>query len=154
MYGIAAAGRARMPRDAQAPPTERGHNGPMHDPIWKNDPDAHDFPAAADYLALVADAEQVSSIVTALHAAPTTLKKAKDVLRAARLPLLPKDNPHVAADLAKVHAGAALSPVLLVRGDLIAGTPAQIADGYHRVCASWYLDENTQIPCRIVGLSD
>ncbi|GAA3024556.1 hypothetical protein GCM10010462_08890 [Microbacterium dextranolyticum] len=124
--------------------------GAMRDPIWKNEPDDHDFPAAADYLALVAAPERVSSIVAALHAAPTVLKKAKDVLRAARLPLLPKDNPHVAADLAKVHAGTPLSPVLLVRGELTTGTPAQIADGYHRVCASWYLDENTQIPCRIV----
>ena len=124
--------------------------GAMHAPIWKNDPDAHDFPAAADYLELVADAERVTSLVAALRGAPTVFKKAKDVLRAAQLPLLPEDNPHVAADLAKVHAGTALSPVLLVHGELTAGTPAQIADGYHRVCASWYVDENTQIPCRIV----
>ncbi|MDT5170284.1 MAG: hypothetical protein QOD02_3619, partial [Mycobacterium sp.] len=25
----------------------------------------------------------------------------------------------------------------------------QIADGYHRVCASYYTDENTDIPVRI-----
>jgi hypothetical protein len=29
------------------------------------------------------------------------------------------------------------------------GIPLQIADGYHRVCASYHLDENTDIPCRI-----
>mgnify|MGYP003618444224 CR=1 FL=1 len=83
---------------------------------------------------------------------PYWLRLPADTLRAAGLPLLPTDNPHVVADLAKVRDGQALSPVLLVRGDLAGGVPAQVADGYHRICASWYLDENTQIPCRIVAL--
>jgi hypothetical protein len=26
-----------------------------------------------------------------------------------------------------------------------------IADGYHRVCASYHLDEDAAIPCRLVG---
>ena len=51
-----------------------------------------------------------------------------------------------------MRAGKPLSPVLIVRGELTRGIPALIADGYHRVCASGYLDENTEIPCRIVGL--
>jgi hypothetical protein len=33
--------------------------------------------------------------------------------------------------------------------DLSLGIALQIADGYHRVCASYHLDENTDIPCRI-----
>lgn len=123
----------------------------MPEPIWKSDPDQHDFPAAADYLALIADGATCDAVVAALRAAPTVLKKAKDLLRAAGLPLLPTDNPHVVADLTKVSNGQALSPVLLVRGDLTRGIPVQVADGYHRICASWYLDENTQIPCRIVA---
>jgi hypothetical protein len=68
------------------------------------------------------------------------------------LHLLPADNAHVAADLAKVTNGRRLSPVLLVRGALTRGFPLQIADGYHRVCASYHLDENTDIPCRIADL--
>ena len=28
--------------------------------------------------------------------------------------------------------------------------PLQIADGYHRVCASYHTDENTDIPVKIV----
>ncbi|WP_036321707.1 hypothetical protein, partial [Microbacterium sp. B24] len=123
----------------------------MADPIWKNDPDEHDFPAAEDYLRLVADPERARSLVAALRTRATVVKKAKDILRAANLPLLPIDNPHVADDLRKVRAGKPLSPVLIVHGDLTRALPAQIADGYHRVCASWYLDENTEIPCRIVG---
>jgi hypothetical protein len=119
------------------------------DVIWKDEPDEHDYPAAAAYLSLIAPADQVETIVDALRAAPITRQKAKDILRASALALLARDNAHVAADLDKVRKHKALSPVLLVRGDLSAGRPAQIADGYHRVCASYYVDENTDIPCRI-----
>jgi hypothetical protein len=121
---------------------------------WKQEPDAHDYPAAADYLALVASAQRVESMVAALQKTTIVTKKAKDILRAARLPLLADDNAHVAADLSKVHKGQPLSPVLVIQGDLVKGIPAQIADGYHRVCASYHVDENTEIPCRIVAWDD
>ena len=68
------------------------------------------------------------------------------------MPLLPADNAHVARDLKKVEDGRKLSPVLLVRGDLARGTPLVVADGYHRICASYHLDENADIPCRLAEL--
>jgi hypothetical protein len=117
--------------------------------LWKSEPDDHDYPAATDYLRLLADEAAVDAIVAELKSAAIVYKKAKDVLRASRLGLLPMDNPHVQSDLAKIHKPKALSPILLVRGDLRAGVPLQIADGYHRVCASYHTDENTDIPCRI-----
>jgi hypothetical protein len=43
--------------------------------------------------------------------------------------------------------------VLLVRGRLQQDTPLTIADGYHRICASYHLDENADIPCRIVDIT-
>jgi len=113
---------------------------------WLEKPEAHDFPAAADYLALLADPDTVNELTQSLQAAGIVQKKAKDILRAAQLGLLPVDNPHVASDLAKIKKGEALSPILLVRGDFAAGVPLQIADGYHRVCASYHTDENTDIP--------
>jgi hypothetical protein len=118
---------------------------------WQDEPDEHDYPAAAAYLALIADPDTVSRLVTGLTNAPIAHATAKDILRASGLPDLPLDNVHVAKDAAKVKAGTALSPVLLVRGDIARGFPLQIADGYHRVCASYHLDEDTDIPCRIVG---
>jgi hypothetical protein len=117
---------------------------------WKSEPDEHDYPAATDYLSLVLRPDFVAPIVDALRAAPLMHRKAKDLLRASGLRLLPTDNPHVAHDLAKVKAGEMLSPVLLVRGDLSSPAPLVIADGYHRVCASYHLDENADIPCRLV----
>ncbi|HEV7192805.1 MAG TPA: hypothetical protein VGN35_06300 [Jatrophihabitantaceae bacterium] len=121
----------------------------MADVIWKDEPDEHDYPAASDYLSLIAGPDQVAAVVEALRNAPIVHRKAKDILRSSGLPLLDRDNPHVAADLDKVHKNKALSPVLLVRGDLSSNRPAQIADGYHRVCASYHVDENTDIPCRM-----
>jgi hypothetical protein len=115
------------------------------------EPEEHDYPAATAYLSLIATDDYVSDIVDALRAAPIVHQKAKDILRAAGLSLLPRDNAHVSSDLDKIEKKKALSPVLLVRGELSAGRPAQIADGYHRVCASYWVDENTDIPCRIVA---
>lgn len=119
---------------------------------WKTAPDAHDFPAAADYLSLVLPGTAVTATVRRLRAAPLTHRKAKDLLRASGLPLLPRGNFHVASDLRKVKRGEKLSPVLLVRGNARTGAPLVVADGYHRICASYHIDENADIPCRIVDL--
>ncbi|MBV9312635.1 MAG: hypothetical protein JO100_02610 [Pseudonocardia sp.] len=116
---------------------------------WRAEPDAHDYPAAASYLSLLSRPEVVDEIVARLQAASKSSFKAKDILRASGLPLLPVDNPHVANDLKKVKNNQDLSPILLVRGDLTRGLALQVADGYHRVCASYHTDENTDLPCRI-----
>lgn len=121
---------------------------------WLEEPQQRDFPAATAYLSLLAPAAEVQALVAALQQAPGTHQKAKDILRASRLALLPTSNVHVASDLKKVADGHPLSPVLLVRGDLATGRAAVIADGYHRVCASYHLNENTDIPVRIVDPPD
>lgn len=122
--------------------------------LWKSEPDEHDYPAASSYLSLLMTGDDIDGVIARLQAADIGFFKAKDLLRASRLNLLPVDNPHVASDLKKIAKGASLSPVLLVRGDLALGRALQIADGYHRVCASYHTDENTDIPCRIVDLAD
>lgn len=116
--------------------------------IWQPIPEEHDYPAAAAYLSLVLEQSSIQDIVSRLHKVKVSHYKAKDILRASELPALSRINPHVASDLKKVKRGKLLSPVLLVR------TPGfqklLIADGYHRVCASYIIDENTDIPCKIV----
>jgi hypothetical protein len=118
---------------------------------WLDEPEAHDYAAAADYLTMVAEPDSVDKTIAALRDAKTVYRKAKDILRAARLPLLPESNAHVKADLAKIGAGKKLSPILLVRGAAIGSMRLEIADGYHRVCASYLTGENTDIPCRLVS---
>jgi len=118
---------------------------------WKPEPDEHDYPAAASYLSLLLPAPAVDALVAELRAAPIGHWKAKDLLRASGLALLPMDNPHVSSDLRKVKEGEKLSPVLLVRGSIERSASLQVADGYHRICASYHLDENADIPCRMAG---
>lgn len=122
----------------------------MHSEHWKLEPEAHDYPAAATYLSLVAAAPLASAIAKLFQGAPTVIYEAKDLLRASQLALLPRDNAHVAKDLGQVRNGHKLSPVLIVRGKFLKGRPLVVADGYHRVCASYWIDENAQIPCRLV----
>ncbi len=118
---------------------------------WKDEPDDHDYPAAVDYLSLVMPDAAATTVANALRAAPLIQRKAKDLLRASGLALLPPTNVHVAKDLEKVKHGQRLSPVLLVRGDQASGRPLVVADGYHRICASYHLDEDAEIPCRLVA---
>jgi hypothetical protein len=110
------------------------------------DPEAHDYSAARSYLSLLVGPAEAARLVKALRSqkAPEEFA-AKDILRASGLRLLPSDDAEVAADIDKVKAGRKLSPVLLVRG-----TPLWVADGYHRVCASYHIGEKTEIPCRVV----
>ncbi|HEY7976312.1 MAG TPA: hypothetical protein VID72_13275 [Ktedonobacterales bacterium] len=120
--------------------------------VWKEDPDEHDYPAAAAYLSLLANEETLTQVVSRLQSAPVRRAKAKDILRASRLELLPADDREVAKDITKIRAGKPLSPVLLVRGELLHGIALQIADGYHRVCASYHEGENSNIPYRMADL--
>ncbi len=117
---------------------------------WLARPENHDYQAAEDYLCLIMSPKQAADYRQKLSDArdQITHHKAKDILRASQLSLLGQDNRHVAADLAKVSAGQALSPILLLRGS--DGHPLIVADGYHRVCASYWMDENTDIPCILV----
>lgn len=122
----------------------------VDDQLWMDTPEEHDYPAALDFLSLLMSDAAAAALVAKLKSAALTHRKAKDILRASGLPILPRDNAHVAHDLKKIRDGKKLSPVLLVRGDRNAGVPLAIADGYHRICASWYTDENALIPCRLV----
>jgi hypothetical protein len=114
---------------------------------WKDEPEAQDFPAAESYLSLLLGPSGAAKLVKALRKEQTLQHyAAKDILRAAGLPLLGTDDSEVAADLDKVKGGKKLSPVLLAQG-----IPLWVADGYHRVCASYHLDEKVLVPCRIVS---
>ena len=114
---------------------------------WLNNPEPHDFPAAADYLELLFSKDEAKEIVENLQHAPLVIKKAKDILRASQLAMLPDTNIHVKENFKKVKKGNKLSPILLVRHNY----KLIIADGYHRMCAAFYLSEDLEIPCRLVS---
>ena len=116
-------------------------------PSWLDLPEEHDYPAAASYLALTMQPKKVAKIVASLRKAKISHFKSKDIFRASGLSLLGVSNFHVAKDQEKIKCGIPLSPLLLVRhtetGRVI------IADGYHRLCAVYGVDEDASIPCKI-----
>lgn len=85
----------------------------MGEPIvqvkWKDEPDEHDYPAAADYLELLGAPDVVQTVIEELRSAKVAHKKAKDILRASGLDLVDASNPYVRRDLAKIAAGKTLS---------------------------------------------
>jgi len=139
-----ASGRIRVWETAGVAKKQKG-SSPEH---WLAEPEEKDFLAAANYLSLLFGDEEVASIVEQLRSAPAIQREASDLLRASRLELLPETDPVVMKNLKKVAGGERLSPVLFVRRR--AAQPLIVADGYHRICASYYLDEDIEISCRLV----
>ena len=119
--------------------------------VWRKNPTHEDFTAAQIYLSLISSPARARTLVAKLHRTKSVNHAAKDLLRASGLPLLPHAERHVAADLKRIHKGKALSPVLLVQGNMKHGVPLTVADGYHRICASCHFDEDAAIACRIAG---
>ena len=117
---------------------------------WLSLPEPHDYPAAADYLTLLYESDNVTAVVARLQSPRNTIVqfKAKDIFRASRLSLLGVSNSHVKKNLAKITSGKSLSPLLLVRTD----HGVVVADGYHRLCAVYTFDEDALIPCKISSM--
>ena len=118
---------------------------------WLDEPEQKDYDAARSYLSLLVPGEHLDELIERLRGATSGRWRAKDILAAARVPLLsPAESAEVAEKLAKVKAKEPLSPILIVvlRPDVV----AQIADGYHRTCAAHLCDEDALVPGRILFL--
>ena len=116
--------------------------------IWLTKPGDNDYLASLSYLGLIFGNKSAKKLVKALRKASMMSFKAKDIFRSSGLSLLCISNGHVEKNTKKLQAGIRLPPVLLVRDDrqrrLI------IADGYHRLCSVYLIDEDADIPCKIV----
>jgi hypothetical protein len=121
---------------------------------WSEKEEDEDFDAAFAYLSLLCSDRKARALVKNLRGSELIEHAAKDILRAANLPLLPRDDPHVDADLKRIQKAKPLAPVLLVRGDMGAGLPLTVADGYHRICAVVFFDESAPVRCRIADIAD
>lgn len=109
---------------------------------WLKRPEAKDWLAANDYLHLLGYGKLPGANLDGL-----TVRSfmAKDILRASGVHLLSQGNEKVKSKAKKINDGKPLSPIILVLTE--PGKPLLIADGYHRVCAAHYVNENTKIPC-------
>ena len=115
--------------------------------IWKKHVDKHDYGAALDYLLLLYNRANAESYINKMLETKICFKKAKDLFRASELTLLPATNKHVKENLKKFKKGIKLSPILLVATE----NKLIIADGFHRLSASYVLSEDEEVPCILVN---
>jgi len=92
-------------------------------------------------------ATKAAKMANNLRKTKVTEFKAKDIFRASGLSLLGVSNSHVEKDRKKLLKGTKLSPLLLVRAPELG--KVIIADGYHRLCAVYALNEDALIPCKV-----
>ena len=136
------------------PKKENGQKVSKSELNWSESEEGQDFKAAFKFLSLLCSERKANALVESLRGAKLVDHAAKDLLRAAQLPLLPRDDPHVDEDLKRIQKGKPLAPVLLIRGDLASGLPLMVADGYHRICALVYFDESAPVRCRIADIAN
>ena len=115
---------------------------------WLSEPEKQDYPSAFSYLSLIFDETNANLFVDKLKKTTVVFYKAKDLFRASSLSLLGIGNKHIKKDIKKIKNDVSLSPLLLVRNS--ANGKVIIADGYHRLCAVYSMDEDALIPCKIV----
>ena len=113
---------------------------------WKDEPEAEDFPAAESFLSLLVGAEAASKLAKALRK-ERSLKNyaAKDILRAATW----QCSPSGLRGRHRPEQGQGWQQTLAR-----APGPRRTAVGrgqIRRICASYHLDEKTEVPCRIVS---
>ena len=115
---------------------------------WLPDVEEHDYPAAESYLSLLYSKDRVDDMIARFRSTTIVQFKAKDVFRASQLSLLGVSNSHVEKDRKKIQKGISLSPLLILRDEQNGKTV--IADGYHRLCATYGFDEDAWIRCKII----
>lgn len=115
---------------------------------WLSEPEKQDYPSALSYLSLIFYVTDANLFVDNLKKTTVVFYKAKDLFRASSLSLLGISNKHIKKDIKKIKNDVSLSPLLLVRNS--ANGKVIIADGYHRLCAVYSMDEDALIPCKIV----
>ncbi|QKG52820.1 hypothetical protein [Hymenobacter sp. BRD67] len=115
---------------------------------WLKKPKKHDYKAATTYLSLLYKADLAKQMVKELEETSSSDFQAKDIFRASALPMLDTGNRYVEQEYNKITRGEKLAPLLLVRDS--ANTKVTIADGYHRLCAVYAVNEDAAIRCKIV----
>ena len=129
----------------------------MPDPLvplvkWATVLDMNQVGDAKRFLRMTSSGKMADQLVNQMVTGQPRNFKAKDILRASGLQLLPPTDPHVAESLQKIANGVALQPVYAVKGDITTGRPLVVADGYHRTCAVFHTDPSTDIPTMVASL--
>ena len=119
---------------------------------WTKKVSKTDLEDAERYLRLVFEPRDVKEAIKKLEKRRTNIEtfQVRDILRASENELKTESNENVQKQFVKMFKGEPLVPILLVRKN----QKLFIADGYHRMCAAYYLDKETEMHCVLVGLDE
>lgn len=112
---------------------------------WAKKPTAMELRAAGTYLSLLYPPPHCKKTEARLGRAGIATYKASDIFRASGVKFSAQG---VGAERKKMRSGKEISPLLLVRDGALG--KVIIADGYHRLCAVYEIDEDIEVPCSIV----
>jgi disulfide oxidoreductase YuzD len=115
---------------------------------WLPDVEEQDYLAAESYLTILYSENKVTKMIAKFRNAAVVQFKTVDIFRACELPLKSASNAQVKEQKKKISKGESLSPILLLRDEL--NGKVVIADGYHRMCAVYEVNEEAVIPCKII----
>lgn len=76
---------------------------------WKSAPEAKDYEGVRNFLTLFCTEPDVDALIERLKKATPIERAGKDLLRAAALPLLSEDDPHVSEDLKVIRKDKSLA---------------------------------------------
>jgi hypothetical protein len=114
---------------------------------WADAPSSDDLADAAHFLSLL------GAEITG-DAGQIVYYPAKDLLRVAGVDTpLPRDNAGVRKYLERYRKGTPVYPCLIVPGAVYPRTPLIIAEGFHRVCAAYHLEEATPVATSRIWLA-
>ncbi len=117
---------------------------------WEKKVSKKDLADAEQYLRLIFEPKDVTRAMEKFEKQRARIEKFKvrDILRASDNELKPETNEDVKKQFVKMFEGEALVPILIVRKN----QKLFIADGYHRMCAAYYLNEDAEMHCVLVGI--
>jgi hypothetical protein len=115
---------------------------------WLGKPTHGDYVSAETYLQLLYGPKKARKWAAALEDAEIAKFAAKDVLRASATPISEVQAFDWVKQQQAIAQGKQLAPILLVRRDN--GGHLIIADGFHRLCAVFCVDQEALVPCKIV----
>lgn len=118
-------------------------------PVWNDKPDPDDYSHARDFLALMMPDAFADKAVALLRAAPIVQLRANDILRASPAGYPTDSDPDVDKHVDQIKDGQPFAPVLLIQGTADTAPNLAIADGWHRVAATYLQDPTAMVPAKI-----
>ena len=106
------------------------------------------YPAAQSHLGLLFGKDRVDRFIAELRSAAVVRFQANDIFRTSGLSPHGVSHSHVDRERKRILKGEDPSPLLLVRDE--PHGKVVIAEGYHRLCAVYSIDEDAWIPCKII----